>query len=109
MSIAQKKIADYDKRIERANYLAAEYSFAAKPLKFYAQVTQFQKELFCTLVKEWGNGPARDDDFRAEPNFTVLLREYPRFLGIVEAHAPKPLAAAANDVSLEGSPAWMEL
>jgi hypothetical protein len=110
MTIAQKKIPDYDKRIERANYLAAEYSFAAKPLKFYAEVTQFQKELFATLVKEWGGRPvAWDEGFRAEPNFEVLLPQYLKFLEIVEAHAPKPLATAANDVSQEGWPAWMEL
>jgi hypothetical protein len=57
MTIGRQKLSDYDKRIERAKYLGAEYSFAAKPLKFYVQVTQFQKELFSTLVKEWGGAP----------------------------------------------------
>jgi hypothetical protein len=54
MTIGRQKLSEYDKRIERAKYLAAEYSFAAKPLKFYEQITQFQQGLFATLVKEWG-------------------------------------------------------
>jgi len=53
MTIGRQKLSEYDKRIERAKYLAAEYSFAAKPLKFYQQITQFQQGLFARLVKEW--------------------------------------------------------
>ena len=111
MTIAQKNISDYDKRIERANYLASEYSFAAKPLSFYAHVTQFQKELFSMLVKERGVRPvaASDGNFRAELNLTVLLPQYPRFLTLVEAHAPKPLGAAAKELSQEGMSSWVEL
>src|SRR5882762_859918 len=111
MTIGRQRLSEYDKRIERAKYLAAEYSFAAKPLKFYGQITQFQKELFATLVKEWGDAPVAPDGarFRAELNLPLLLRQYPNFLALVEAHAPKPLGAAATEVSQEGSASWVEL
>ena len=111
MTIGRQNLSEYDKRIERADYLASEYSFAAKPLKFYAQVTQFQKELFSTLVKEQGARAvaAGDGNFRADFNLTALLPQYPRFLALVEAYAPKPLGAAAKELSREGTPSWVEL
>ena len=99
MTIGRQKLSEYDKRIERAKYLAAEYSFAAKPLKFYEQITQFQQGLFATLVKEWGKAAVTlsGGPFRAELNLAVLLPQYSSFLALVEAHAPKPLGAAATD------------
>src|SRR5437879_9659342 len=111
MTIGRQKLSEYDKRIERAKYLAAEYSFAAKPLKFYEQITQFQQGLFATLVKEWGEAtvPPTGGAFRAELNLAVLLPQYSSFLALVEAHAPKPLGAAATDLAREGSTAWVEL
>src|SRR5205814_7458579 len=111
MTIGRQKLSEYDKRIERAKYLAAEYSFAAKPLKFYEQITQFQQGLFATLVKEWGEAAATlsGGPFRAELNLAVLLPQYSSFLALVEAHAPKPLGAAATDIARAGSPARAEL
>ncbi len=109
MTIGRQKLSEYDERIERAHYLAAEYSFAAKPLTFYRRITQFQKELFATLVKDWGEPIAPDGDFRAELNLMILLPQYPQFLALVEEHAPKPLGAAANKVAEQGSDSWNEL
>src|SRR2546430_6800266 len=111
MTSGRQKLAEYDRRIERAKYLAAEYSFAAKPLKFYEQITQFQQGLFATLVKEWGEATVAPTGgaFRAELNLAVLLPQYSSFLALVEAHAPKPLGAAATDIGREGSAAWVEL
>ena len=111
MTIGRQKLSEYDKRIERAKYLAAEYSFAAKPLKFYEQITQFQRGLFATLVKEWGEAAVTlsGGAFRAELNLAVLLPQYSSFLALVEAHAPKPLGEAATGVAQEGSAAWVEL
>src|SRR5260221_14440451 len=111
MTSGRQKLSEYDKRIERAKYLAAEYSFAAKPLKFYEQITQFQQGLFATLVKEWGEATVAPTGgaFRAELNLAILLPQYSSFLALVEAHAPKPLGAAATGVAREGSAAWVEL
>src|SRR5258707_7235878 len=111
MTSGRQKLSEYDKRIERAKYLAAEYSFAAKPLKFYEQITQFQQGLFATLVKEWGEATVAPTGgaFRAELNLAILLPQYSSFLALVEAHAPKPLGAAATGVAREVSAAWVEL
>src|SRR5258706_16207909 len=105
MTTGRQKHSENDKLIERAKYLAAEYSFAAKPLKFYEQITQFQQGLFATLVKEWGKAAVTlsGGAFRAELNLAVLLPQYSSFLALVEAHAPKPLGAAATDIAPEGA------
>ena len=111
MKIGRQKLSDYDKRIDRAKYLAAEYPFAAKPLKFYGQIVQFQIELFSHLADGWGEEPVSppNGDLRAELNFMVLLPKYSSFLALVEASAPKPLASAAWELSREGSQSWIAL
>jgi len=111
MTIARQKLFEYDKRIERAKRLVREYPFAAKPLKFYGQIAQFQKELFAQLIQESGErrvAPS-SSDMRSEPDFMVLLPKYPGFLALVEASAPPPLATAASELSREGSNAWIRL
>jgi formate dehydrogenase accessory protein FdhE len=111
MTIGRQKLSDYNKRIERAKQLAAAYAFAAKPLKLYSQIAQFQKEMFSTLTKNWGDEPIAppDGELRSELNFMVLLPSYPNFLALVEANAPRPLATAASELSQQGSAAWIEL
>src|SRR5215470_12624643 len=111
MTISRQKLSDYEKRVDRAKKLAEEYSFAVKPMKFYTQIAQFQKELFATIAKEWGNQPVipPTGEFRFDLNFMVLLPKYPNFLALVEANAPTPLSATATKLSQEGSAAWMEL
>jgi formate dehydrogenase accessory protein FdhE len=111
MTIGRQKLSEYDKRIQRAEHLAAEYSFSAKLLKFYGQIARFQKELFAILVKECsGEMLSRTNgDLRTELNLMVLLPKYPNFLALVEANAPQPLGAAARELSREGSASWIEL
>src|SRR5262249_20668576 len=111
MTISRQKLSGYEKRIDRAEKLAEEYPFAAKPLKFYTRIAQFQKELFTTIAKQWGSHPVIQvtGEFRSDSNFMVLLPKYPNFLALVEANAPHPLSETAARLSQEGSAAWMEL
>ncbi len=111
MTIGRQKLSEYDKRIKRAEHLAAEYPFAAKPLKFYERIARFQKELFSTLVKERTEETISrtNGDLRTELNLMVLLPKYPNFLALVEANAPHPLSAAAKELSRDGSASWIAL
>ena len=111
MKIGRQKLSDYDKRIGRATHLATEYPFAAKPLKFYAQIAQFQKDLFSHLGQEWGEKPisSPDGEMRSELNFMILLPRYSSFLAVVETNAPPPLATAASELSREGANSWIAL
>ena len=109
MKSQQKKLFEYDRRIERAEELAERYAFARAPLAFYGEIVTFQKELYAELAQNWGPqaiAPA-GGDVRSEMNFTVLLPEYPKFLAVVERNAPGPLAMAATNASRQSSPAWM--
>ena len=111
MTIGRQKLSEYDRRIERAEHLAAEYPFAAKPLKFYKQIAQFQKELFSQVNKQSGERlvARASGELRSELNFMVLLPRYSSFLALVEANAPQPLAIAASELSREGSNWWIKL
>jgi len=111
MTIGRQKLSEYDKRIKRAEHLAAEYPFAAKPLKFYERIARFQKELFSTLVKERTEETISrtNGDLRTELNLMVLLPKYPNFLALVEANAPHALSAAAKELSRDGSASWIAL
>lgn len=46
---------------------------------------------------------------RQELDVTLLLPELRGFLGVIERHAPAPLAAAARELTDQGSAAWVEL
>jgi len=111
MTLGHHKLSEYGKRIERAKHLAAEFSFAAKPLKFYALIARFQKELFFHLMQEWGTQPVApaSGGLRSELNFTALLPKYSSFLALVEANAPQPLVTAASELSRGGSNSWIAL
>jgi len=111
MKPLQKKIFEYDRRIERADELAGRYPFAKAPLAFYAEIVKLQKELYSELTSKQDSrliGPV-DGNLRSEIDFAILLPEYPKFLAAVERHAPRPLAAAAAKASHQGSPAWVAL
>ena len=111
MTIGQRKLSEYDKSIERAEKLATEYSFAAKPLHFYRHILIARKGLCSQLVKTLGKELAarKNSELRAELDLMVLLPNYLDFLSVVRAHAPEPLARAAEELSQQGSSAWIEL
>ncbi|HET9803808.1 MAG TPA: formate dehydrogenase accessory protein FdhE [Candidatus Acidoferrum sp.] len=111
MKPRQKKLFEYDRRIERAVELAVRYPFARAPLAFYEELVNFQKELYSALVDNRDSQPVTpvDGDLRSELNFGALLPEYPKFLAVVEKRAPGPLAAAAGKTSRQSSPSWMAL
>src|SRR5262249_27689024 len=111
MTIGRDKLLEYEKKVHRAKQLAASHKFAEEPLTFYGSVLQFQKELFITLDKNWGDEPVSPDDgkLRSELNLMAILPSYPSFLATVESSAPRPLAMAANQMARDGSPSWTAL
>ena len=59
--------SEWDKRIRRANEMAAVYPFAAVILRFYEQVAAFQRDLYTRVlsassgqVEKRNNVPFRD-------------------------------------------------
>ena len=99
---------NYRARIERADLLAERYSFADRILHFYRDVAVFQKDLYEKLPKAWGKravAPA-NGDLRAELNLGILLEPFGRFLSLIEARAPGPLAAKARQLLAQNETKW---
>jgi FdhE protein len=86
-----RSLAKWDRRIERANELAAAHPFAAEALGFYARLAGFQKSLYAGLEGTQGS-------LRGELDLSVLLPWFPLFLSLIADIAPPPLARTAAEV-----------
>jgi FdhE protein len=100
---------NYAARIARAELLASRYPFAQEMLSFYLHIARFQKEFYERLPKSWGRRPVApaDGNLRSELHLTVLLEPFGRFLSLVEARGPAPLAAHAQRFMVQGNKAWV--
>jgi FdhE protein len=88
-------LAKWDRRIERANELAARHPFAAEALSFYARIAGFQKSLYAGL--EGGLG-GRAGSLRGGLDLSVLLPWFPPYLSLIADIAPPPLARSAAEL-----------
>lgn len=92
----------WDRRIRRADELAAAHPFATEGLRFYASLASFQKSMYEGL--EPGNGALGGDLDRS-----ALLPWLPPFLDLVQQIAPQPLAQSAAALRGAGETRWGEL
>jgi FdhE protein len=95
----------WQQRIRRAETLAAQHPFATQILKFYIQIARFQRDLYRRLegssaVVSLSSGP---------PELPELLSSFPKFLALVEKHAPVRLAQLAHDILQAPSTSWSDL
>jgi formate dehydrogenase accessory protein FdhE len=99
---------NYGARIARAELLCARHPFASEVLTFYARIAAFQKELYDALPKLWGKQPVASSPglLRSEINLPLLVQPFAAFLSVIEAHAPRPLAAQAEYLQGQGTNAW---
>ncbi|MFL6201535.1 MAG: formate dehydrogenase accessory protein FdhE [Thermoanaerobaculia bacterium] len=84
----------WDRRIARADELAAAHPFAAEALRFYARIAGFQKSLYAGLKPGAGS-------LRGRLELSVLLPCFPPFLSLIESIAPPPLARSATELRSE--------
>jgi FdhE protein len=92
----------WDRRLQRADELAAAHPSAAEGLRFYSGLAGFQKSLYEGL--EPGMGSLEGDLDRSS-----LLPWFPPFLALVQQIAPPPLAQPAAALSAAGEARWGEL
>jgi formate dehydrogenase maturation protein FdhE len=99
---------NYPARIARAELLTSRYPFAKEILSFYLHIAKFQKELYEHLPKAWGKRPIApaNGSFRSELHTGILLEPFGRFLSLIDAHGPAPLAAQAQRLKAQGDAAW---
>jgi len=105
MTILAAGKVNYPARLERAALLAERQEFAREILSFYSAIARFQREFYEALPNRWGKKavvPA-NRDLRSELNLPVLLESFPRFLKVLEAHAPKALVEEARNLKSKGA------
>lgn len=100
--------AKWDRRIRRANELAASYPFSAEGLRYYARVATFQKGVYGEIQKALASSPriSSDRPLRDELDLFLLLPKFPGFLSVIQQIAPAPLAQSAATLAMKGSAAW---
>jgi len=101
---------NYRARIARAELLATRHPYAAEVLTFYGKIASSQKELYELLPKLWGKQAVVPANglLRSEINLPILVQPFAKFLSLIEAQAPKPLAAEAEYVKGQGTHAWAD-
>jgi formate dehydrogenase accessory protein FdhE len=100
---------EYDARIQRAERLSAELSFAAEFLGFYKHVASFQKTFLAKIASssDVKSSSASADGLRAPLDHTVLLPHFRGFLSVMEQHAPPALGDSARQMALLSSDSWI--
>ncbi|MGA7557695.1 MAG: formate dehydrogenase accessory protein FdhE [Terriglobales bacterium] len=99
---------EWQRRIQRAEELAAQYSFAAEILRFYVSVARFQESLSRELAKSFtepisaSGSAAPDSDPFARPLPPKLARQFGEFLSVVEQSGPNALREAARELRTGG-------
>ncbi len=110
----------WQRRIRRAERLAAEQPFAAEILGFYGQVARFQEGLYKRLQESSADVPPavfQEHDGASRPltgqlDAAVtnrLLAAFPSFISLVEQKAPARLAQVASDLRNSTSKSWADL
>lgn len=89
-----RSLEKWNRRIARADELAAAHTFAAEALSFYARIAGFQRSLYAGLENTPGS-------LRGGLDLSVLLPWFPTFLSLIEDVAPSPLAQSAAELKAE--------
>jgi len=105
------KVSPWQQRIQRAEHLAKQYSFAAEILGFYAKVARFQEDFYGRLeaaAEGLSKVSSREQSFDP-PESPELLATFRPFLSLVEKLGPARLAALARDLQQSSPESWSEL
>ena len=103
------KSSPWQRRIQRAEKLANEYSFASEILSFYINVARFQEDLYKRLESESEKAIGSAHSPSGPPERKTLIGSFGPFLVLVEKHAPASLAAIARELRASSSKSWSEL
>jgi len=93
----------WQRRIRRAEHLAAQHRFATEILGFYIHTARFQEGLYQRLQR---SSAAENSAPASNP---ALLASFPQFLALVEEKAPTRLAQMANDLRSSSPDSWTDL
>ncbi len=97
----------WQERIRRAETLATQHPFARQILTFYIQIARFQRDLYRRL--QLASASKAQVSASSPPELPELLASFPKFLALVENHAPERLALDARGLSAASSSSWSDL
>ena len=84
------------RRIARAEELAAQYPSAAEVLRFFVPIARFQDESYCAAEK--GLKKQEQSVSFVQPLAAEVVERFPEFLSLVEGIGPGPVLAAAREL-----------
>jgi len=95
----------WDRRIQRADELAAAHPFAAEVLRFYKGIATYQKELYAHIAAARGNASRRKiaSCFDEDLDLSLLLPKFEEFLSRIGAFSPAPVAHSAANLRSQPS------
>lgn len=101
----------FDRRIRRAQQLAAAHAYAAEGLRFYERLCGFQQSLYAALAAASGTAKSARPPgaLRDELDLAFLLPWFGSFLTLLGEIAPAPLAEAAANLAGAGGPLGQDL
>ena len=102
-------VSPWQRRIQRAQELASQHSFAAEILGFYTHVARFQEDLhqrLSTVLQSPAASAGRD---LTASELSELSSRFGSFLSMAEARGPKALAELSRELHARGVDFWREL
>jgi len=104
-------VSPWQRRIQRAQELVRQHSFAAEILGFYIHVARFQEDLHRQLDKAFPKHslPASVSAELSRDDLQSLSSRFEPFLSMTEAHGPPPLAELSGELRGRGQELWSEL
>jgi formate dehydrogenase accessory protein FdhE len=98
----------WQRRIQRAEELAAQHAFAAEMLGFYVQMARFQEGLYHRLENAAGSEiqVSRRERLVGPPELPELISSFGTFLTVVEEKGPARLAETACELRSRGDESW---
>lgn len=104
-------VSPWQRRIQRAQELAAQHSYAAEILGFYIHVARFQEDLHgrlgAAIPRPASPAPLQGELHPVE--LELLSSQFDSFLAVTESHGPKALAELSRELRGHGKDFWAEL
>jgi len=106
---------EWQRRIERAEELGAQYAFAAEILRFYVAIARFQENFYGEIDRALerpsaeADGAASDSEPFARPLQPNITGRFGTFLSVVERSGPVPLREAARELLDSGEDSHIQL
>jgi FdhE protein len=105
------KAGKWERRIRRAQELAATYPYASEGLLFYEKIARFQQSMYAEA--ETARGKSKKTGFagtlRQELDAIFLVPRFAPFLYHIERYAPPPLAKSARELHAQDAKRWEEV